>query len=110
MSADKTLASAMRLKKKKPKKQQPCKPCRSGKPERDKRGRCRCYDDEYVDDHSSKKAKKDRAGRNKANAMVNPGKGKDAHHIDGNPQNNAPSNVAKVSVAYNRGESNRGRA
>ena len=50
---------------------EPCKPCKKGKPVRDKRGRCRCYEDEYEDDHKSKKAKADRNGRNVARSRLN---------------------------------------
>lgn len=93
----------------------PAKPAKPKKPKKDQvktdsRGRKRNYGKEYIRDHSSKKAKKDRSGRNAANALLNPPKGKDVHHRDGNPQNNDRDNLGEVSRKWNRGESNRRRA
>jgi len=91
MASDrKTLAKAMRLK-------------------TDGRGRKRNYKAEYTRDHKPKKDKKDRASRNKAHAKLNPPKGKEVHHKDGNPQNNSKGNIATVSRSYNRADGNRRR-
>jgi len=76
---------------------------------RDKRGRKRRYKAEYKRDHSSKKDKQDRSSRNTARARLNPPKGKEVHHKDGNPQNNNPGNLGVVSRSYNRAEGNRRR-
>lgn len=61
----------------------------------------RDYKKEYRRDHSSAKAKKDRAGRNKANRMKKPGKGKNVHHKNGNPQDNRKSNL-EIRTAKNQ--------
>ena len=91
MASDrKTLAKAMRLK-------------------TDGRGRKRNYGKEYRDYHSKPVQKKNRVSRNKANAMVNPGPGKETQHKDGNPQNNSKGNLSEVTVAYNRADGNRRR-
>jgi hypothetical protein len=66
----------------------------------------RNYRKEYDSYHSSPKQKKNRASRNAARRKI--GKrlmgsaNKDVHHKDGNPRNNASSNLAVVSKKYNR--------
>ena len=104
--------------KKAKKAEKPCKPCRQGTPVRDKRGRCRCYADEYVDDHKSKEAKADRNGRTVARGRLKKwykARGKkvpkdhDVHHVDGNPQNNSEGNTRLVDASSNRGMSNKTR-
>lgn len=68
----------------------------------------RNYADEYRKFHSSEKAKKDRASRNKARRLaealgrVRKGDGKDVDHRDGNARNNAPSNLRVISASKNR--------
>jgi hypothetical protein len=70
----------------------------------------RNYKKEYAEYHSKKKQKKRRAGRNTArrravaSGKVKKGSTKDIHHIDGNPKNNAKSNVVVVSRKANRGK------
>ena len=65
---------------------------------------------EYDRDHSSAKDKKDRAARNKAHATKTEQvgeaamKGKDVHHKDGDPTNNAPSNLQITDPHDNRGK------
>ena len=76
---------------------------------RDGRGRKRNYGKEYRDYHAKPKQIKRRGGRNKANAMLNPPKGKEVQHKDGNPQNNSKDNLSEVTVAYNRADGNRRR-
>ena len=63
----------------------------------------RDYKKEYKRDHSSTKAKKDRASRNKAhrNAGHVP-KGHDVHHKDGNPRTNKLSNLKVMPRSKNR--------
>ena len=57
---------------------------------------------------SSKKAKKDRAARNKARrealreGRVHRGDDKEVHHKDSNPQNDIKSNLQVVSRRFNR--------
>lgn len=57
---------------------------------------------------SSKKAKKDRAARNKARrealreGRVHKGDDKEVHHADSNPQNSTKSNLRVVSRTFNR--------
>ncbi len=57
---------------------------------------------------SSKKAKKDRAARNKARrealreGRVHRGDDKEVHHVDSNPQNSSKSNIRVVSRTFNR--------
>jgi len=80
-----------------------------GPVKRDGRGRKRRYKAEYKRDHSSEKDKKDRASRNAARARLNPPKGKEVHHKDGNPQNNSKKNLGVVSRSYNRADGNRRR-
>ena len=46
-----------------------------------KKKKKRDYKKEYKRDHSSTKAKKARAARNKANRKLKPGKGKEVDHI-----------------------------
>ena len=103
----------------KKKKQKPCKPCKKGKPQRDSRGRCRCYEDEYNRDHKSKKAKQDRSSRRRARAKLNNwrksnnkpllSKNRDVDHKDGNPRNNSLSNLRDMDIGENRGRSNKER-
>ncbi len=68
--------------------------------------KARDYKKEYRRDHSSTKAKKDRASRNAAHAAKerNGGvpSGKDVHHKDGNPRNNKRSNLQVMSRSKNR--------
>jgi hypothetical protein len=45
--------------------------------------------------------KKKRAARNKAHKLMNPPKGKEVHHKDGNPLNNSPKNRSVVSKLFN---------
>lgn len=92
-----------------------CPPCKKGKPQRDSRGRCRCYEDEYERDHKSKKAKQDRSSRTRARKKVSDwytARGKklssdlDIDHKDGNPRNNASGNLRTMPIGENRGRSN----
>ena len=75
---------------------------------RDARGTLRDYEREYRRFQSSKKAKKDRAARNKARrealreGRVHRGDSKEIHHIDSNPRNNSSSNLRVVSRKFNR--------
>ena len=101
------------------KKRPPCKPCKKGTPKRDSRGRCRCYEDEYETDHKSKRAKLDRASRNRARERVKEfyakngkrlSKNVDVDHKDGNPRNNSAGNLRTMSVKENRGRSNKTRS
>lgn len=68
----------------------------------------RDYKDEYKKFQSSTKAKKDRAARNTAARKKNCPKGKEVHHKDGNPRNNAPSNCVCRTVKSNRGKAGEG--
>ena len=85
---------------------------------KDGRGRSRCYNCEYKEDHKSKKSKADRNGRNVARGRLNKwyasrGKkvpaNKDVHHVDGNPQNNSDGNTRLIDESTNRGISNKTR-
>lgn len=75
---------------------------------RDARGTLRDYEREYKRFQSSKKAKRDRAARNKARrealreGRVHRGDGKEIHHADSNPRNNSSSNLRVVSRKFNR--------
>lgn len=75
---------------------------------RDARGTLRDYAREYRRFQSSKKAKKDRASRNKARRQaeregrVHKGDGKEIDHINSNPRQNAKSNIRVVSRHTNR--------
>ena len=69
----------------------------------------RDYKAEYKKFHSSSKAKKDRAARNKAAGKKKCPRGKEVDHIDGNPRNNAPSNCRCISVSKNRGRRQKSR-
>ena len=62
----------------------------------------RNYKKEYKATHGTKKGKLARAGRNKANRMKKPGRGKEVHHKNGNPRDNRPSNLAVISKKANR--------
>ena len=63
---------------------------------------------EYQLYHASERMKKERALRNKnrrqalASGKVSKGDGKEIDHRDGNPRNNAPSNLRVVSRHTNR--------
>lgn len=63
---------------------------------------------EYKRFQSSKKAKKDRAARNKARRQalregkVHRGDSKEVHHADSNPRNSSKSNLRVVSRTFNR--------
>lgn len=75
---------------------------------RDARGTLRDYEREYKRFQSSKKAKKDRAARNKVRRQalregkVHRGDDKEIHHVDSNPRNNSSSNLRVVSRKFNR--------
>ena len=75
---------------------------------RDARGTLRDYTREYSRFQSSKKAKRDRASRNKARRQaeregrVRRGDGKEVDHVDSNPRHNALSNLRVVSRRTNR--------
>lgn len=75
---------------------------------RDARGTLRDYTREYSRFQSSKKAKRDRASRNKARRQaeregrVHRGDGKEVDHVDSNPRHNASSNLRVVSRRTNR--------
>ena len=68
----------------------------------------RDYKREYARDHASKKAKTERASRNKArrsltkSGRVQKGDGKDVDHRDGNPRNNSKKNLRVISKSKNR--------
>ena len=69
----------------------------------------RNYRHEYDSYHGKPKQIKRRTARNAARALMiasgraKKGDGKDVHHRDGNPANNAPSNLRLMSKAKNRG-------
>tara|TARA_R100001594_G_scaffold34943_1_gene64059 strand:- start:1330 stop:1569 length:240 start_codon:yes stop_codon:yes gene_type:complete len=69
-----------------------------------KKKKKRDYKKEYKRDHSSTKAKKARAARNKANRKLKPGKGKEVDHIVplSLGGSNLPSNWRVVSRKTNR--------
>lgn len=75
---------------------------------RDARGTLRDYAREYRRFQSSRKAKKDRAARNKARRLaeregrVHKGDGKEVDHKDSNPQHNTRSNTRVISRHANR--------
>ena len=75
---------------------------------RDARGTLRDYEREYKRFQSSKKAKRDRAARNKARRQamregrVHRGDDKEVDHRDSNPQHNGSSNLRVVSRKFNR--------
>lgn len=75
---------------------------------RDARGTLRDYAREYRRFQSSKKAKKDRAARNKARRLaerqgrVHKGDNKEVDHKDSNPQHNTKSNIRVISRHANR--------
>lgn len=75
---------------------------------RDARGTLRDYAREYRRFQSTKKAKKDRAARNKARrhalaeGRVHRGDGKEIDHKDSNPRNNSRNNLRVVSRKTNR--------
>jgi hypothetical protein len=54
------------------------------------------------DYHEKPEQKKRRAGRNKARRIAKCGKGKEAHHKDGNPRNNKRSNIKCLTKKKNR--------
>jgi hypothetical protein len=54
------------------------------------------------DYHGTPEQKKRRAGRNKARRIAKCGKGKEAHHKDGNPRNNKRSNIKCLTKKKNR--------
>lgn len=68
----------------------------------------RDYDKEYREYHGTPAQKKARASRNAARreaekqGRVRKGDGKEVDHKDGNPRNNAPSNLRVVSRTTNR--------
>ena len=75
---------------------------------RDARGTLRDYEREYSRFQSSKKAKRDRASRNKARRQaeregrVHKGDNKEVDHVDSNPRHNTSSNLRVVSRRTNR--------
>lgn len=75
---------------------------------RDARGTLRDYEREYKRFQSSKKAKKDRAARNKARRQalregkVHRGDSLEVDHKDSNPSNNSKSNLRVVTRTFNR--------
>lgn len=75
---------------------------------RDARGTLRDYDREYKRFQSSKKAKKDRAARNKARrkalreGKVHRGDDLEVDHKDSNPSHNSSSNLRVVTRKFNR--------
>lgn len=75
---------------------------------RDARGTLRDYAREYRRFQSSKKAKRERAARNKARRQaeregrVHRGDGKEIDHRDSNPMNNSSSNLRVVGRRTNR--------
>lgn len=68
----------------------------------------RDYRKEYLEYHSKPEQKKRRAARNAARRLkekegaVSQGDGKDVDHKDGNPRNNANSNLQVMSKSKNR--------
>ena len=74
------------------------------KPSLAKTKKKRNYKKEYARDHSSTKAKKARAARNKANRKLKPGEGKEVDHIIplSVGGSNGPSNWRVVSRRTNR--------
>ena len=64
--------------------------------------RSRNYRKEYDDYHAKPVQKKRRASRNAANKKLNPPKGKEVHHKNGNPRDNRRSNLAVISKRKNR--------
>lgn len=75
---------------------------------RDARGTLRDYEREYKRFQSSKKAKKDRAARNKARrealreGKVHRGDDLEIDHKDSNPSHNSSSNLRVVTRKFNR--------
>ena len=75
---------------------------------RDARGTLRDYEREYKRFQSSRKAKKDRAARNKArrqalrDGKVHRGDDKEIDHKNSSAQDNRPSNLRVVSRKFNR--------
>ncbi len=75
-----------------------------------KKSRKRNYKKEYKDYHSKPAQKKRRAARNTARmklekeGRVELGDRQDVHHLDGNPQNNEPSNLQVRSESVNRAD------
>jgi len=62
----------------------------------------RNYKKEYVRTQGTAKGKLDRAGRNKARKMLNPPKGMEVHHKNGNPRDNRRSNLKVITKKRNR--------
>jgi len=62
----------------------------------------RNYKKEYARTHGTTKGKLDRAARNKARRTVNPRKGMEVHHKNGNPRDNRRKNLAVISKKLNR--------
>nr|BAR34576.1 hypothetical protein [uncultured Mediterranean phage uvMED] len=62
----------------------------------------RNYKKEYARTHGTTKGKLDRAARNKARKTVNPRKGMEVHHKNGNPRDNRRKNLAVISKKLNR--------
>jgi len=64
----------------------------------------RNYKAEYRDHQSSAKSRKERSNRNKAARKKKCKKGYEVHHKDGNPNNNAISNLTCSKASTNRGK------
>lgn len=62
----------------------------------------RDYKKEYAKTHGTAKGKLDRAGRNKARKLVQPKKGMEVHHKNGNPRDNRRSNLKVITKKRNR--------
>ena len=62
----------------------------------------RNYRREYIRTHGTAKGKLDRSARNKARKIMNPPKGMEVHHRNGNPRDNRRKNLAVVSKKLNR--------
>ena len=62
----------------------------------------RNYRREYIRTHGTAKGKLDRSARNKARKIMNPPKGMEVHHRNGNPRDNRRKNLAVVSKKINR--------
>ena len=62
----------------------------------------RNYRREYIRTQGTKKGKLDRSARNKARKIMNPPKGMEVHHRNGNPRDNRRKNLAVVSKKINR--------
>ena len=64
----------------------------------------RNYKREYANYHGKPEQRKRRSNRNKARRKMNAPKGRDVHHIDGNPNNNSRKNLTLRSPTNQRRE------